>query len=170
MTKKLPNTEIRTAQIADLHEIVDIYNQAITEGGFTADLTTFTVNQKESWFQSYNTSQYGIYVVTINNIIVGYFYFSPWRSGREAFQSVAEVSFYISKNYRGRGIGNIILEDAISKAKEKKFETLLAILLDINTRSKSLLVKHGFETVGHIPNIAKLKNTQCGHLFMAKTL
>jgi L-amino acid N-acyltransferase YncA len=162
--------KIRIAREGDLSAILEIYNSVIEEGDFTADLDIYTLEQRREWFRKYNDEKYGIYVLEKFNIVLGYFYFSPWRSGREALKSIAEISFYIDKNARGKGYGDLILSFAMKEAEVKKYTHLLAILLDINEQSKNLLEKWGFFVMGNLPDIAKLKNRRAGQYLMMKDL
>lgn len=161
---------IRHADINDLPRIVEIYNGVISEGNYTADLTTYDVAAKQSWFDTVSSDAYGIYVLEANNMVQGYGYLSPWRGGRQSLSGVAEISFYLCADVRGMGLGTHLIQHTIDHAKTKKFTHLLAILLDINKRSQYLLEKHGFVTAGHLPNIANLERTRSGQLIMLLSL
>lgn len=161
--------KINEAELSDFHAITDIYNSIIEEGGFTADLVPFSYREREPWFKSLLKNKY-IYTVNSDNKTIGYFYFSPWRSGREALKYTAEISFYLAKDYRAKGIGSKTLQASIEQAQKKNLKFLIAILLDINTASKALLEKFGFSVAGHLPQIANLKNTKCGQYIMLKHL
>jgi len=160
---------IRTALLKDLAPVVSLYNTVIKEGGFTADLKPYSITAKKEWFSALKRKK-NIFVINKDQALAGYFYFSSWRDGREALKSVAEISFYITKDFRRQGLGNMLMSHAITKAKEKGFSHLLAILLDSNKASIALLEKHGFETAGHLPGIARLKDHTCGQYLMLKKL
>jgi len=160
--------KICPAVINDLATIVSIYNEAITAGGQTADTKTYSTEEKIDWFQSTNVSQYGIYVLLVQEEVVGYYYFSAWRKNREALKGTVEISYYLSKAFHGQGFGNILLTEALKTAKEKKFHHLLAILLSSNQRSKKLLEKWGFDVVGEMPNVARIDGQAIGQYIMIK--
>ena len=160
--------QIRIASIEDLGSIVAIYNEAIEEGGLTADLEKVSLVQKEDWFHQTNTDQYGIYVLEKEGQVIGYFYFSPWRKNRAALNTVAELSFYLAKAERGKGLGHLVLTKAIELAKEKSLFNLMGILLDCNIPSQKLLEKHGFEVIGKLPNVAQLKDQVVGQFIMLR--
>jgi len=161
---------VRKAMVNDLTAMTAIYNSVIEEGGFTADLDIYTHDERHKWFNDHNNESHGIYVLESQKEVVGYFYFSPWRSGRSALAGVREISFYIHKHVRGRGLGDLILEQAIDIAVNRGFTHLIAILLDINEPSRKLLKKWEFEPAGKLVDIAKLKNETCGQLIMLRTL
>ncbi len=105
-----------------------------------------------------------------SNQPIGYFYFSPWRKGREALSGVTEISYFLKKEYRGRGFGNQIMQWIEKEAKNRGFESLLAILLDTNKKSVKLLEKHHFVQAGFLPHVAQLQHTRCGQLIMLRKL
>jgi L-amino acid N-acyltransferase len=160
----------RKAQEKDLPEIRDIYNDVIKEGGFTADLDFVSIVDRKRWFAEHRSEPYDIYVLEVDNNVIAYFYFSPWRKGRAALNKVAEISFFVHAGYRGKGLGNMILEHAIRIGREKEFTHLMAILLDINVRSRSLLEKWEFMIVGKLPEIVQFHDKVCGQLMMLRTL
>ena len=158
---------IRAALSADLPAIIDIYNSIIDEGIYTADLEPYTTKARKAWFISLKEKN-NIFVITNMDRIIGYFYFSPWRQGRQALKTTAEISFYIKPDFRGQGLGTRILSKALDLAREKKLENLLAILLDTNSASISLLEKFHFEICGHLPQVAQLKDSHCGQYIMIR--
>ena len=93
----MPNITHRTATEADLPRLVEIYNTVIVEGGFTADLTPYTLEQRRGWFDAHQQGPFRIYVVELEGEVAGYFYFSPWRDGRAALKRVGEVSYYLAR-------------------------------------------------------------------------
>jgi len=166
----MPDISYRIARENDLPRLVDIYNQAIEEGGFTADLEPFTVAQRQSWFDSHQHGAFRIYVVETDGDVAGYLYFSPWRSGRAALRHVAEVSYYLDRNARGKGLGSRLLAHGLELARQSGLRYLLAILLESNVASRGLLEKHGFSLAGTLPEIAELDDATCGQLIMYRQL
>lgn len=160
----------RSATESDLSAIVEIYNEAILAGGLTADTTTYQVHEKRDWFHNTNTDQYGIYVLLAEEIVIGYFYFSAWRKNRKALETIAEISYYLSSKFHGKGLGHKMLSQSLNIAKEKKFEHLLAILLSSNQRSKNLLLKWDFELIGEMKDIAIIHEKRVGQYIMMRSL
>lgn len=160
----------RHAQARDLPRLTEIYNQVIAEGGLTADLEPYTVNERHRWFESHQQAPFLIYILEDSSRIFGYFYFSAWRSGRAAMSEVAEVSYYLAADARGQGVGRLMLAEAQQIAIKSGLKYLLAILLESNLGSRSLLEKGGFKLAGQLPEIADLGQKRCGQLIMYKKL
>ena len=155
---------IRFSKIEDLPSIVNIYNQAIRSGNATGDIHEFVVNERIDWFSKYDNNKYPLYVAEIGSRIIGYCALSPYRPGRKAMSTVAEISYYIDYSYHRKGIGTALINHAIADCKRIKKESLLAILLDINTQSIRILEKFKFEKWGFFPDIIHLNGTKCGQL------
>jgi len=155
---------IRFSKTSDLPFLVDIYNQAIRSGNATGDLNEFHVNDRVDWFNKYDPDEYPLYVAEIENKIVGYCSISPYRPGRKAMATVAEISYYLDYSFHGKGIATALIHHAIDDCKRIKKETLLAILLDINVQSIHLMEKFNFEKWGSFPDIIMLHDKKCSQL------
>lgn len=156
---------IRIAKKEDLSSIVNIYNQAILTKKCTADTETFEVKDKINWFNQHNCKLYPLYVYEIDQKIVGYIYLSPYRPGRKAMKYIAEISYYIHKDYQRLGIGSQMMDFTINQAKELGFRDLVAILLEWNIPSVKLLKKFSFTEWGRLPDIADFDGNLCSHLY-----
>lgn len=155
---------IRLAKLSDLQSIVDIYNQAIQSKCATGDLEEFNVKDRIQWFEKFNPKEYPLYIAELDNQVVGYCTLSPYRPGRKAMSRVAEISYYVDYTKHGTGIGTALLKYVIEDCKRIGKDSLLAILLDINSQSIGLLEKFEFEQWGHFPNIINMHDQSCGHL------
>jgi len=161
---------IRSSIENDYLEIVNIYNHAVDEKFATADTEYVSVESKMNWFEQHSPETYPIYVAEENNEIVGWCSLSPHRPGRKALRTVAEISYYINKDHRRKGIANSLITHTIRKAKQLGFKNLITILLDLNKPSIYLLEKFGFEKWGHLPEIALIDETICGQFIYGKKL
>lgn len=151
--------KIRRAIQADLVAIVDIYNQAIREKKSTADLSEFSVAQKQEWFDEHQCEKYPLYVVEVDCKVVAYAYLSAYRPGREALDRTAELSYYVDYNYHSRGYATKLIKTLLEHAKTVKIEVLICILFAINIPSVKLLEKLNFSKWGYIPNAARIGET-----------
>jgi L-amino acid N-acyltransferase YncA len=156
--------EIRPAQFSDLPRIVEIYNQAVAQKGATADLTPVSVEERRPWFEEHSDNKHPLWVAVGNENILGWCSLSPYRPGRMALRYTAEISYYIHRDYQGKGIGSALIDHAIHQCTTLDIKTLFALLLDINIPSIKILEKFGFVRWGHMPDIAEIEDTTCGHL------
>ena len=162
---------IRKAEISDLPIIVEIYNQAIDATCCTGDMEHFNAETRRPWFELHNNNiRTPIFVYELEGKVVAYGAISLYRYGRKAFERVCEVSYYVDFNYHGNGIGKKLLEYLIIEAKKIGYKHLVAILLDCNKKSISLLEKNEFVLWGKMPDIAHINNNVYSHVYYGLTL
>jgi len=156
---------IRIAKPRDLETIVEIYNQSITMGQKTADITPVKTDDRKKWFADHLPEKYPILVAEESESIVGYLTISPYRPGRMALCHTAEVSFFIQFEYHRQGIASRLLQYAIDLCPSLQIKTLFGILIDNNQGSIRLLEKFGFKKWGHLPRVAEFDGVEVGHLY-----
>ncbi len=156
---------IRLANLADLDAINTIFNQAVEAKHQTAALTPITDKQRLKWFQEHETDRYPIFILEVDNKVIGWYSLSPYRKGREAFDHLAEVTYYLHKDFQRKGYGTKLLNHAINTAPKYSFTMLIAILYGHNTASVRLLEKFNFERWGDFPKIALVDGKYYDHTF-----
>lgn len=156
---------IRLAVDQDLARINEIYNQAVRQGFCTAHLFPLSMEDSKDWFRTFNPDQFPVFVAVLQGQVVGWVSLGAYRQDRHALAHVAEVSYYVDENLRGRGMGSSLLGHAIGKAPQFGFSVLIAILLSKNPASIALLNKHGFSCWGSMPGIARIGDQQADHLY-----
>ena len=160
------NYIIRLAKKEDITSITNILNNCIQEGGANAFLEPQTIESRIDWFNKLMQDSYDIFVIEINNEVIAYFNFSPFRSGRGGYKNVAEFTYYIAKEYRSKGLGNQIFSFSIEHAKIKGYKNLIAILLGENQKSINILKKYGFDLWGSLPEVVEFKESNSTVLIM----
>jgi phosphinothricin acetyltransferase len=162
--------EIRLARQEDLSAINRIYNQAVRQGFCTAHLEPVGMEERRQWFSSHDAEHFPVYAVLEKARVLGWISLGPYREGRQALAHVAEVSYYVDEEERGRGIGSELLSHALRVAPAFGFSVLIAILLDKNPASMGLLLKFGFEEWGRMPGIARIHGQKADHLYFGLIL
>jgi L-amino acid N-acyltransferase YncA len=77
-------------------------------------------------------------------------------SARRVYAGVAEVSIYVGKNYRGKGIGDALLAALVSASEKEGFWTLQGGIFPENVASVELHKKHGFRVLGIRERVGKM--------------
>lgn len=164
------NKIFRKAIKEDLALIVSIYNEAIRAGFQTADLEEIKTEDRIQWFEDHQKAPYDIFVLEVDKQVVGWLSLSPYRKGRGALITNAEISYYLSTSVQSKGLGSYMMEEGIKKARQKNIRNLIAILLAANNRSVILLQKYGFEEWGRLPEIANINQHIIDHLYFGLKL
>ena len=160
--------EIRLATEADAEAIASIYNQAVKTGFQTGDTNPVSTESRKLWLQAHPSSRYPVYVLDIDGSVAGWLSVSPYRPGREALRFTAEVSYYVERAQRGKGVASRLLAYAIEQAPKLGLKTYFAIALDRNAVSAALLEKYGFERWGFLPGVADFDGEECGQLYYGR--
>jgi L-amino acid N-acyltransferase YncA len=160
---------IRHAHEADLPAIVAIYNAAIPSRQATADLEPVSVQSRWAWFQGRSPSQRPIWVIEVEDIVVGWLSFKSFY-GRPAYDSTAEISIYLSPSVQGCGFGSQLLAQAIRESPNLQIKTLLGFIFAHNQPSLKLFAKFGFQKWGYLPQVAELDGVERDLIIMGLSL
>lgn len=150
---------IEDATLADLPEIVAIYNETIAGRMVTADLEPVTVESRMRWFEEHSPDFRPLWVMRLEGRVIAWISFQSFY-GRPAYLATAEISIYISGAYRGKGIGSRLLERAIQASPGIQVKTLLGFVFGHNEPSLALLRKFGFEDWALLPRVANLDGVE----------
>ena len=149
------NLIIRDAVEADLPAIVEIYNATVPTRMVTAELEPTTVEARLPWFREHSPEQYPFWVAESEGRVIGWLDFKKFLP-RSAYRGTAEISVYIHKEFRRRGVGQLLLEQAITRAPSLRITALVGLIFGHNEPSVKLFGRLGFERWGLLPGIARL--------------
>jgi L-amino acid N-acyltransferase YncA len=156
------NLNVRDAVEADLPAIVDIYNQSIPDGWSTADTKPIIVAERVEWFRKHNPQKRPLWVAEIDGQIAGWIGLTSFYGGRPAYDATAEVSLYIGRAYRRRGLGRELKNRMIAHCPSIGVTTLLSMYFDHNDATRRLNEQLGFQTLGHLTDIAVVNGQKRG--------
>ena len=152
----MPTLSYRNASPSDLERIVEIYNSTVSSRMSTADTEPVTIESRRKWFEDHNPKNRPLWIIeSEERQIIGWLSFQSFY-GRPAYEATAEISLYIDAAYRGKGMGNEIMQYCLAKVPELGIKTLLAYVFSHNLPSIKLLLRHGFQEWGTLPDIAVL--------------
>ena len=144
---------IRDAVEADLPEIVRIYNDAIATRMSTAQLERVTVEERRDWIASHSPNRHPFWVADLDGHIAGWLTLKAFLP-RCAYAGTAEVSVYVGEEFKRRGIGRSLLEEAVRRAPKLKITAMIGLIFAHNEPSLRLFAQLGFEKWGLLPRIA----------------
>ena len=153
------NYRIVDATFEDLGAIVNIYNSTISGRTVTADLEPVTVESKKKWFEEHSADFRPLWVMKIEEEIIAWISFQSFY-GRPAYNSTAEISIYISRDYRSKGLGSLLIEKAIQECPRLSINTLVGFVFAHNEPSLALIRKYKFEQWGYLPRVANLDGVE----------
>ena len=158
----------RNALQEDLTRIVDIYNSTIESRMVTADTEPVTVSSRQKWFEDHTPEKRPLWVVEDGlHQIIGWVSFQSFY-GRPAYDATVEISIYLDKEYRGKGLGKQILLYCVEQAPGFGVKTLLGFIFSHNEPSLRLFRQCGFEDWAVLPKIASLDGQERGLNILGK--
>lgn len=163
----MKNLNIRNAKREDIKEINNIFNYAIENTNYNLRETIRSLQEAYEWFDQHAAENYPVIVAELNGNVVGWASLSHFRE-YSGYDCTAEVSVYISKEHRHKGIGIRLVSELERLA--KRFHTLIAVIVDNNTASISLHSRCGFIPMCTFRELAFKNKEYIAVTFMTKKL
>ena len=145
---------------SDLPAIVEIYNAAIATRISTAQLEPVTIEERLEWFRAHSPAQYPIWVAELDGVIAGWLSFCEFLP-RCAYRGTVEISVYVNEKFRRRGVGQKLLQQAITLGPGLGMHSLVGLIFSHNEPSIALFHAAGFERWGFLPRIACVDQIPC---------
>ncbi|CAH0344731.1 arsinothricin resistance N-acetyltransferase ArsN1 family A [Bacillus sp. CECT 9360] len=137
---------IREAELSDVPYILDIYNQGIEDHIATLETEKKDVAYMNDWFNDHQ-ERYKVIVAELGNKVVGWASLNPYNN-RCAYAGVADLSIYINRDERGKGIGKVLLSSMEEKAMENQFHKIVLFTFPFNALGQNLYRRLGYQEVG----------------------
>ncbi len=145
---------IRDATLDDSPAIAEIYNQGIEDRIATYETEPRSAEEQQAWLRAI-ADHYPAVVAQIDGEIVGWAAAGPYRA-RECYRGIGEFSIYVRRDWRGRGVGDMLVAALISEAERLGLWNLLSRIFPFNEASRALSRKHDFREVGVYQKHARL--------------
>lgn len=159
---------IRFARLEDVESILLIYNQGIEDRIATLEVDQKDMDYMTNWFNSH-TGRYRVFVAEHEGEVIGWASLHPY-SHRCAYAGVGEISVYIRRDWRGKGVGQKVLTALEEFAKENGFHKLVLATFPFNQLGQGLYRKMGFHEVGTFKKQGQLDGKWVDVMWMEKLL
>lgn len=143
---------VRAAAKADLPGILDIYNDAVLNTTATADYEVQSMTARAEWLATRQRLGLAVLVAEEEGQVVGWSSLSPYQP-RYGYRFTAEDSVYIAADWRGRGVGKLLLSALVDESRGAGLHSLIAKIDCQNTASIRLHTGCGFEQVGLLKQV-----------------
>lgn len=148
----LSELHIRPVDVGDADRIAAIYEYYVRTGTATFDTEPLPPQAWAQKITAITDRAWPFLVATDGKDIVGYAYASQFRD-RAAYAHSCENSLYIRSDYRGRGIGRMILGALCDAAQASGFAQMIAVISEGEDVSIALHEKLGFEHRGRLTKV-----------------
>ena len=127
-----------------------ILNDAIVHTTALYDYRPRTADMIQGWMEGKERGQYPVIgIVSEQDRLLGFGTYGPFRNW-PAYKYTIEHSLYVDREYRGQGLGRVLLVELIEAARRQSFHALIGGIDAQNAASIALHRRMGFELCGTI--------------------
>ena len=168
---------VRLATADDAVAICRIYNEGIEDRVATLETELRTPDERRTWLTS-RSPRHPVIVAAAERAgeagepatsIAGWASLNVFNA-RDAYRFVADISVYVDRAWRGKGVGNVMLARLVELGREHGFHKLVLSAFPTNTGGMALYTKHGFRTVGTYKEQGLLDGKWVDTIIMEKLL
>ncbi len=142
---------IRPATLADIADIVTIYEHAVLHGTGSYEFDAPDAAEMTRRFEHFTGNGFPWFAAEEDGMVLGYTYASPFRT-RPAYRWMIEDAIYVAPEAKGKGIGKALLQRLLTECEALGFHQMVAVIGDGkgNKGSVALHESLGFAHAGSI--------------------
>ncbi len=160
---------IRAATEADAAAICLIYNQGIEDRVATLETELRTPEERRQWLAT-RSPRHPVFVADDGaGGVVGWSSLNVYNP-RPAYQHVADLSVYIERGWRGKGVGRRLLAHLIDQARAIGYHKMMLSTFPFNGSGVALYERMGFTRIGVCHEMGQLDGRWIDTLIMEKLL
>lgn len=137
----------RLAVESDIPYITTIYNQGIEDRIATLETEPKTIEDRRKWFTQRDERFKVLVIHDGKDTVCGWASLNVFN-GRCCYSGVADLSIYIERTMRGKGLGKQLMKALIEAAKNNGFHKLVLSTFSFNHQGIKLYTSVGFRIVG----------------------
>jgi phosphinothricin acetyltransferase len=169
----LPTFEysIRAAAPEDLPHIREIYNHYVMNSTVTFDEKPMTLAEfRRKFAKIEKLGMPFIVAVSPSGQILGYAYVYPWDA-KAAYRFTVEDSIYLGPASTGKGLGKVLMQELIDRAKAVGIKQIIAVIADRGAEASiQMHTNFGFKNIGQMGRVGFKFDRWLGTVLMQKSL
>ena len=159
---------IRAATGTDAAAISRIYNQGIQDRVATLETEERTPEERAQWLEA-RGPRHPVLVAEGDGAVVGWASLNVFNA-RRAYEHVADLSLYVERDWRGRGVGRRLLEALVLRARALGYHKLVLAAFPWNEAGMRAYGRAGFREVGIYREQGRLDGRWVDTIVMEKIL
>lgn len=133
--------------------ILDILNEAIVNSTALYDYVTRPAESMAGWFRGKQEGGYPVIGAEADDgSLLGFASYGPFRAW-PAYKYTVENGIYIEKSHRGRGLGKVLLQRLVARARTDDRHVIVAGIDMANRASIALHESLGFQHSGTVRQV-----------------
>lgn len=133
-------------------QILAIFNDAILNSTALYDYKPRTAANMTTWFETKERGGFPVIGLVDKGNLLGFGSYGTFRAW-PAYKYSVEHSIYLAPNFRGRGLGKMLLKAIIDAARAQDYHVLIGGIDSQNAASIRLHKSQGFEFAGRIKEV-----------------
>lgn len=142
----MADVSIRPATPEDAAAICTIYNQGIEDRIATLETQLRTPEERRQWMAA-RGPRHPVVVAETGGLVVGWGSLNSFNP-RPAYDHVVDLSVYVERGWRGRGVGRAVLQHLLLLAARIGYHKMVLATFPHNEAGVTLYRKMGFSPVG----------------------
>ena len=146
---------IRDATDDDVSEMVAIYNQLVRDTTVVWTEVEETVEQRGAYFDRLRSRGFAVLVADVDGVVAGVGSYGDFRDSisKPGYRFTAEHSIHLAEGHRGQGIGPVLLDALLDRARAQGIRTMVAGADADNDGSIRFHERHGFEVTARMAGL-----------------
>ena len=140
------SVSVRGAAAADADPICRIYNQGIEDRVATLETELRTPDERRHWLAD-RGPRHPVIVAEVEGAVGGWGSLNRFNP-RPAYDHVVDLSVYVERTWRGRGVGRALLQALIERARALGYHKMVLAAFPDNRAGMALYERTGFTRVG----------------------
>ena len=162
------DVSIRPATPDDAAAICTIYNQGIEDRIATLETEPRTPEERRQWMGA-RAARHPVVVAATGGQVVGWGSLNAFNP-RPAYDNVVDLSVYVERGWRGRGVGRALLQHLLPLARTLGYHKMVLATFPFNEAGVALYQKVGFRPVGVYREQGRLDGRWVDVLIMERLL
>jgi phosphinothricin acetyltransferase len=158
----------RPATPDDAAAICTIYNQGIEDRIATLETEPRTPEERRQWMGA-RAARHPVVVAVTGGQVVGWGSLNAFNP-RPAYDNVVDLSVYVERGWRGRGVGRALLQHLLPLARTLGYHKMVLATFPFNEAGVALYQKVGFRPVGVYREQGRLDGRWVDVLIMERLL
>jgi L-amino acid N-acyltransferase YncA len=158
----------RRASLADAEAICATYNQGIEDRIATLETARRTPEERRQWLAG-RGARHPVMVAEVQGQVVGWGSLNAFNP-RPVYDAAADLSVYVERHWRERGVGRRLLEELVTLARTLGYHKLVLAAFPFNKAGIALYDRWGFTPVGIYHEQGQLDGRWVDVLIMEKLL
>lgn len=161
----MSSSTIRPANSHDLPAITEIYNDVVLNTTAVYAYEPFSLQNRQDWFEDKVKHNFPVFVAEHETQVIGFSTYGTFRAAPAYLHSV-ENTIHIHPDFRGKGVGKLLMPPIIEAAKQQNMHTMIAGIDASNAGSIKFHEKFGFERVALLKGVGFKFNRWLDLVFM----